>query len=353
MFRGKSIVVLDDSKQVRKILTSVLKKHGYLVTAFASAEETIEFTENNLPDLLIIDFYKTGIDIGSFQQELGGIPHVSSLPIFCISGNKQDDNRLLSYLPNITHIFHKPVKIKDLITKINSYFEHSSKQSVPIFNGDLGSVDVWKLLKHIEESGVTGYIEVITKDSKKIKFTLIKGMLDDLVMMGADGDDPISYLLNENEGVLTVYQELVSLKPLEEEEFAEDEKEQVLFAEEPGSADSHYMVLLGNLIKKLIEEVGRQDTLKTFMKVSLKLSKTYPELRLLNVNYQGEVTWEGDIEISKVVNFVDAFARLILDILVEMGAVSGDMYELHDFIPADDPNLNKLDFYKVYEKQLD
>ena len=113
------------------------------------------------------------------------------------------------------------------------------------------------------------------------------------------------------------------------------------------------MVLLGNLIKKLIEEVGRQDTLKTFMKVSLKLSKTYPELRLLNVNYQGEVTWEGDIDISKVVNFVDAFARLILDMLVEMGAVSGDMYELHDFIPADDPNLNKLDFYEVYEKQLD
>ena len=353
MFRGKSIVVLDDSKQVRKILTSVLKKHGYLVSAFATSKETIEFIENNLPDLMIIDFYKTGIDIGTFQEELNTIPKISSLPIFCISGNKQDDNRLLSYLPSITQIFHKPVKVKDLITKINDYFEHSSKQAVPIFNGDLGSVDVWKLLKNIEESGVTGYIEVITKDSKKIKFTLIKGMLDDLVMMGADGNDPISYLLNENEGILTVYQELVSLKPLEEEEFAEEDKHQVLFAEEQSDTDVHYMSLLGSLIKQLIEKVGRQDTLKTFMKVSLKLSKIYPELRLLNVNYQGQVTWEGDIEISSVVNFVDAFARLILDILVEIGAISGDMYELHDFIPKDDPDLLKIDFYDVYQKQLE
>lgn len=353
MFRGKSLIIIDDSENIRTILSKVLKKHGYLISTFANAKDTIQFCENNLPDLLIIDFYKTGIDIPAFYNSLQNIPKGGSLPIFCITGSKQDDKRLRDFLPNIVSFFHKPVKVKDLVIKINDFFENNTVQAVPIFNGELGNVDVWKLLKNIEDTGISGHIEVITKNSTKVKFALKRGMLDDMVLMGSDENDPISYLINENEGILTVYQDLVKLSTVEEEVFDQEEQDQVLFEVDAGTDEDFLMELLSQLMKKFIEDIGRQDTLKTFMKVSLKLSKMYPELRLLNVNYKGEVTWEGNIEIGDTVNFVEAFARLVLDIFVEMGTISGEMYEINDFFPKKNKHLEKLNFYEIFDKQLE
>jgi len=348
MFRGKSIVVLDISHQVRNTLTTVLQNHDYIATGFDDLGETLEFCENNKPDLLIVNFYKTGFDTGDFSSQLASIQVGYDLPVVCITGSRKEDSQLLSYLPNIVHILHKPVKIKDLVLRINDYFDTESIQAVPIFNGDLASVDIWKLLKNIEETGVSGYIEIITRDSKTIKFTLKKGMLDDLSLMGGDENDPINYLLNEKEGIITVYQQLVNLAPVEEV-FDPAEKDAVLFEEGSHTVGQYILNDLERLVTFFFDNVGRQDTLKSFITVSMKISIKTPEIKDLNVNYKGQVTWESDDKIKNIENYLEIFAQLFKSLIVEMNKQSGQNYELMQILTEENTKLKQAGFYGIFE----
>jgi CheY-like chemotaxis protein len=350
MYRGKAIVVLDESEQIRETLTTVLKRHGYIASGFDSLDNAIEFCLSNRPDLLIVNFYKTGFRVEEFS---GKMSELNELPLVCITGSRKKDNYLITYFPNLLHILHKPVRIKELITLINDYFDTKVIQEVPIFNGDLGSVDIWKLLKNIEESGVSGHIEILTKESQKIKFTLKKGMLDDLSLTGNDINDPINLLLNEKEGIITIYQQLVNLATLEEDKFDENEKEAVLFNEEAQTVEHNLLNLLEKVSLYFMEHIGRQDTLKAYIKIIAKMSASAPDLKLLNINYKGQVTWEGEKELTQVDNYLNVFARLLLKLLNELSASSGEMTDLYEIIPEENLILKESGFYKVYNSLLD
>ncbi len=52
---GETILVIDDSKEQRKLTTVMLKALDYLVTSVSSGEEAVEYIKNNSVDLLILD----------------------------------------------------------------------------------------------------------------------------------------------------------------------------------------------------------------------------------------------------------------------------------------------------------
>jgi DNA-binding response OmpR family regulator len=325
-----------------------LQRSHFLASAFASADDAIAFCEMNMPDLMVIDFYQSSFTAEKLKQKLIGLEGGSKIPVIAISKTRQDDNRIREALPNVAHIFRKPLKVKDLVQRLTNTFASEDQQAVPIFNGDLQTIDIWKLLKNIEDTGISGYLEIIPQDGKIVKFSLIKGMLDDSVFLGSDENDPISFLLEESNGVLTVYQELVRLGSEEAIANAEavETAEELLPTASQESSDGEILIThLSELIKALIGAAGRQETLKTFIKVSLLLSKDYPELRLLNVNYVGEVTWESEIEVEKIENYCTAFAGLFQGLLREIGAQTGNRYQYSDFFNERNVQLERIGFY--------
>jgi two-component system cell cycle sensor histidine kinase/response regulator CckA len=63
MAKGERILVIDDVEEQRIIVSQILKKLGYKVTAVSSGEEAVDYMKNNSADLLILDMIMDpGID---------------------------------------------------------------------------------------------------------------------------------------------------------------------------------------------------------------------------------------------------------------------------------------------------
>ena len=63
MGKGESILIVDDVKDQREIVSAMLKKLGYSVATVSSGEEAVEFMKNNSADLLLLDMImEPGID---------------------------------------------------------------------------------------------------------------------------------------------------------------------------------------------------------------------------------------------------------------------------------------------------
>ena len=57
-----TIIIIDDEKGLRDILTKVLVEDGYIVFSAASGEEAIEFIRAKPVDLSLVDLKMPGID---------------------------------------------------------------------------------------------------------------------------------------------------------------------------------------------------------------------------------------------------------------------------------------------------
>jgi CheY-like chemotaxis protein len=55
MSKGESILIIDDVEEQRLILSRILQKLGYRVTASSSGEEAIEYMKNNSADIIVLD----------------------------------------------------------------------------------------------------------------------------------------------------------------------------------------------------------------------------------------------------------------------------------------------------------
>jgi two-component system, cell cycle sensor histidine kinase and response regulator CckA len=72
MGRGQSVLVVDDVKEQRKLVSAMLKELGYFVTATSSGEEAVEYLKNNSANLLILDMIMApGMDgLDTYRQIL-------------------------------------------------------------------------------------------------------------------------------------------------------------------------------------------------------------------------------------------------------------------------------------------
>jgi len=59
---SKTILVVDDEKDIRTALTGILEDEGYQVITAASGLEALELTREDLPDLVMLDIWMPGMD---------------------------------------------------------------------------------------------------------------------------------------------------------------------------------------------------------------------------------------------------------------------------------------------------
>jgi CheY-like chemotaxis protein len=87
----KSILVVDDEQNTRSLYKEELEGDGYSVSVTATDEEALQKLDNSIPDLIILDIKKPGMDgietMGKIKVEKGDIPI-----IFCSAHGRYKQN---------------------------------------------------------------------------------------------------------------------------------------------------------------------------------------------------------------------------------------------------------------------
>ena len=94
---AKKILVIEDDKFLRKIITRKLLKEGYEVFEAIDGEEGMKGLQENKPDLVLLDLVLPEIDGFEVLAKMKIIPAISKIPVIVLSnlGEKKDIEKAL------------------------------------------------------------------------------------------------------------------------------------------------------------------------------------------------------------------------------------------------------------------
>ncbi len=118
MEKKNSILIVDDEKEIRRLLKEFLEKNGFEVFVAEDGQQALKFATEHVPDLLITDLLlpkEHGIDV------MHTIKDKLFLPIIAISGiyNKDEIKDRLDDI-YIDGFFEKPLDLDKLLACIHS-----------------------------------------------------------------------------------------------------------------------------------------------------------------------------------------------------------------------------------------
>lgn len=90
-----TILIVEDDKFLRELISQKLQKEGYDVSAAVDGEEGITKIKEEKPSLVLLDLILPGIDGFEVLTQMKADPNISSIPVIILSnlGQKEDVER--------------------------------------------------------------------------------------------------------------------------------------------------------------------------------------------------------------------------------------------------------------------
>lgn len=138
----KKILIVEDDKELRENLFTLLDEEGYQVYKAVDGEDALEIAKNNHVDLVICDIMLPGIDGYKVLEKMKNMNVTSSIPFIFLSAKaEKTDLRKGMELGADDYIF-KPFKLANLLnsieTRLNRFeiIKKSSERENEIVNDD-------------------------------------------------------------------------------------------------------------------------------------------------------------------------------------------------------------------------
>lgn len=118
---GKTILVVEDSKTSRIVISLVLSRKGYQVVETATGTEALRSFKENVPDLVILDVIlpdMTGYDV---LEAVRSSEQLSNVPVVMLTGKKGTSDRLKGMIRGANEYLTKPFDPAKLLLVIEKY----------------------------------------------------------------------------------------------------------------------------------------------------------------------------------------------------------------------------------------
>ncbi|MGO9756630.1 MAG: response regulator, partial [Roseiarcus sp.] len=111
------VLVVDDDRRIRMLLSTYLRKHGYRVTIAASAEEARTYLESLAFEIIVLDVMMPGENGFDFAASLR---RTSQVPILMLTARSESSDRVRGLETGVDDYLAKPHEPKELLLRIGS-----------------------------------------------------------------------------------------------------------------------------------------------------------------------------------------------------------------------------------------
>lgn len=111
------IMVVEDDRTLREIISDVLSYEGYSVRAAANGREALRLVAEVQPDLVLTDLGLPGMSGAELSRQLHALH--SGLPVLAISGAELDP----SDEQEVQCFLLKPVEVRELLGAVENLLE--------------------------------------------------------------------------------------------------------------------------------------------------------------------------------------------------------------------------------------
>lgn len=135
-----SILVIEDDKPIRNLITTTLKLQNYIVHEADTALDAIAKAVTIMPDIIILDLGLPDIDGTEIIKK---VREWSNLPIIVVSARGEDKDKIEALDMGADDYLTKPFSVEELLARIRVAlrkinYDNSNKKNDPVFiNGGL------------------------------------------------------------------------------------------------------------------------------------------------------------------------------------------------------------------------
>jgi len=122
-----NILVVEDEEAIREMLVMVLEQSSFIPTAAADAEEAQKALDDNLPDLILLDWMLPGISGVEWARRLTKEPIYRDIPIILLTARGEEEDKVRGLEIGADDYITKPFSPKELVARIRAVLRRSGK----------------------------------------------------------------------------------------------------------------------------------------------------------------------------------------------------------------------------------
>ena len=119
----KTVMIVDDSPTIRKILGLTLERAGYKVVAEPDGESAIERLIHVVPDLILLDIAMPKIDGYDVCKRIKQDPRTKHVPVVMLSGKGALFDKVKGHMAGATEYLTKPFETPAVLAVVTNYCE--------------------------------------------------------------------------------------------------------------------------------------------------------------------------------------------------------------------------------------
>ncbi len=113
------VLIVDDDREIRELVSSYLKKNGLRTTAVADGRQMRSFLEGDTVDLIVLDVMMPGDDGLVLSRELRTGRH-KAIPIIMLTARSDEMDRILGLEMGADDYLSKPFSARELLARIKA-----------------------------------------------------------------------------------------------------------------------------------------------------------------------------------------------------------------------------------------
>ena len=117
---GKRILVVDDDRNLRKIIQTNLELAGYDVTTAASGDEALSTLDSMQPDLVVLDVMMPLMDGYEVARRIRRHPANTHVPIIMLTAKAEVEDKLAGFEAGVDDYMTKPFGPQELLARVKA-----------------------------------------------------------------------------------------------------------------------------------------------------------------------------------------------------------------------------------------
>jgi len=180
----RKLLLVDDSKSARLIISRLLTKHGLEVETAESGEDSFEAVESFNPDVIFMDYQMPGLNGIETMQKIHQEPQFKSIPVVICTGNDANSYMDEAKEKGAVTVISKPLTsdvVKNVLASITRQSPVSKTQQLE----NLSASQVQKMIDTAVAKALQNYQTQVQKIAQKeaniaaqaVKKTIVESIL--------------------------------------------------------------------------------------------------------------------------------------------------------------------------------
>jgi two-component system alkaline phosphatase synthesis response regulator PhoP len=116
----EKILIVEDEKDIIKMLEYNLKKEGFRILSVQDGEDALDSANKEHPDLIILDLMLPGMDGLEVCRNLKGDTKTASIPLIMLTAKSQESDKIVGLELGADDYMTKPFSPRELIARIKA-----------------------------------------------------------------------------------------------------------------------------------------------------------------------------------------------------------------------------------------